>query len=503
MNTSKYVGGVAVATVIFMTGPAAFAEVTSQQVWDDWKTYMSDFGYDMQSTESANSAGLTVSDITMGIQIPDEDVTINISMGDLNFVDNGDGTVSVKIPAVMPIVISGEGDDGAGSATINYTTTGFNMTVSGDVSDMTYTYSAASVGVALAEIVAKGTPVDIGTAALEMTRVSGSTNMKVGNIRTSTQQVISGPVTYNVDIKDPDSSNGRFVLNGGTESLNMQALVAIPGGLDMTDMVAALAAGFAVEGAYDFGPSNVNFNFTDRGDTVQGKSQSDGGGLSLALDEGGLAYAGSTSNMAMEFAGGDIPFPISLAMGEGGFELLMPVSADDEAQDFSLGILLGDFTMSDFIWGIFDPSGQLPRDPATVALDVSGLVTLFANVMDPAAMESSDVPGEVNAVTVHELVVSAAGAELTGQGDFEFDNSDLTSFDGIPKPVGAIDLALVGANGLMDKLVAMGLLPEEQAMGARMMMGMFAVPGDGEDSLKSKIEFTEEGYVLANGQRLK
>jgi len=182
---------------------------------------------------------------------------------------------------------------------------------------------------------------------------------------------------------------------------------------------------------------------------------------------------------------------------------LMPVSADDEAQDFSLGVLLGDFTMSDFIWGIFDPSGQLPRDPATVALDVSGLVTLFANVMDPAAMESSDVPGEVNAVTVHELVVSAAGVELTGQGDFEFDNSDLTSFDGIPKPVGAIDLALVGANGLMDKLVAMGLLPEEQAMGARMMMGMFAVPGDGEDSLKSKIEFTEEGYVLANGQRLK
>ena len=50
---------------------------------------------------------------------------------------------------------------------------------------------------------------------------------------------------------------------------------------------------------------------------------------------------------------------------------------------------------------------------------------------------------------------------------------------------------------------AMGLLPEEQAMGARMMMGLFAVPGDQPDSLKSKVEFTQDGQVLANGQRLK
>ena len=73
----------------------------------------------------------------------------------------------------------------------------------------------------------------------------------------------------------------------------------------------------------------------------------------------------------------------------------------------------------------------------------------------------------------------------------------------MPKPTGSLDLTLVGGNGLIDKLVAMGLLPEEQAMGARMMMGLFAVPGDGEDSLKSKLEINEDGHVLANGQRLK
>ena len=45
--------------------------------------------------------------------------------------------------------------------------------------------------------------------------------------------------------------------------------------------------------------------------------------------------------------------------------------------------------------------------------------------------------------------------------------------------VGAIEVRR--GTGEIDKLVAMGFVPEDQAMGARMMMGMFAQPGDGDD----------------------
>jgi len=48
----------------------------------------------------------------------------------------------------------------------------------------------------------------------------------------------------------------------------------------------------------------------------------------------------------------------------------------------------------------------------------------------------------------------------------------------------------------------MGVLPQEQAMSARMMMGMFAVPA-GDDAMESTLEVTEEGRVLANGQRIR
>jgi hypothetical protein len=39
-------------------------------------------------------------------------------------------------------------------------------------------------------------------------------------------------------------------------------------------------------------------------------------------------------------------------------------------------------------------------------------------------------------------------------------------------------------------------------MGARMMMSMFATPGDGPDSLKSSLQINDEGHVLANGMRI-
>ena len=502
MSTPRFLGGLTAGSVFLMTGTAGFAEVTAQQVWDDWSGYLESFGYGLSATESASGGDLVVSDIAMTIKIPEEDAELTLTMGDLTFSDNGDGTVGVSFPASMPVTISGSGPEGPGSVTLDYATQGFAMNVSGDPGNMVNTYSAASIAMTLREIMVGSQAVDLGTASMEMTKLSGSTEMKVGNIRESIQKMISGPVTYALDFTDPDNGN-RIVLNGMVESLDMTADVSIPLGLDMTDMAAALKAGLALSGGYEFGPGNMSFNSTESGETMQGKSSSQGGGLSVAMSEDELAYALRSRDVQMEFAGGDIPFPIALAAAEAGFDLEMPVSAGEDPQPFKLGMIMGDFTMSDFIWGIFDPGAQLPRDPATIDVELTGKTTLFTDIMDPEAMEGAEAPGELNALTLNRLLVRAVGAELTGSGDLAIDNSDMTSYDGMPKPVGAVDLNLKGANGLMDTLVAMGLLPEEQAMGARMMMGMFAVPGDGEDSLKSRIEFNEEGQVLANGQRLK
>jgi len=137
-------------------------------------------------------------------------------------------------------------------------------------------------------------------------------------------------------------------------------------------------------------------------------------------------------------------------------------------------------------------------------IDLSGKAKLFFDLIDPAqadAIAMADVPGELNALTLNNLSLKLGGAALTGLGDFTFDNTDLETFDGMPRPTGELTMNLKGGNALIDSLVKMGLIPEDQAMMGRMMMGMFA-RSVGDDELSSKIEINDQGHVIANGQRV-
>lgn len=496
---------------IFLGTTAAFADVTAEDVWADWRDYMAASGYDLQATESRSGDTLTVSDVVMTFDVPEEDTSVTVSMGDLDFIDNGDGTVSISVAPDMPIGVTVAGPDGEeADIGLDYATRDLSIDVSGDPDNLTYTYSADMAAVTLQELSVEGEAVnmeDFGAASIEFADIAGSTQMTVGELRKSTQTLTSGAVSYLVDFKDPEGGEGRLEMRGGADGTQYRGTFAMPAELDTGDMARMLRQGFAVDGTFAFENGSSAFNFQENDQVVQGSSSSESGSLRVAMDEGGLVYAGSAQGIEMDMAGSDLPFPIELAMQETGFNVEMPVTSGEEKQDFALGIALRDFTMSDAIWGIFDPGGQLPRDPATVALDVTGKVRLFLDLLDPEDMEALDsgeeMPGEINSLDLNSLTVRAAGAELTGEGGFTFDNSDLTTFNGLPAPTGEVNLKLVGGNALLDKLVAMGLVPEEQASGARMMMGLFAVPGDDEDTLTSKIEVTGDGQVLANGQRIK
>jgi len=103
---------------------------------------------------------------------------------------------------------------------------------------------------------------------------------------------------------------------------------------------------------------------------------------------------------------------------------------------------------------------------------------------------------------LEKLNLSLMGASLQGTGGLRLDNDDLSAFNGYPKPVGSFEFLLSGANALVDKLIDSGIVDPDTAMGARMMLSMFAVP-TGDDEVSSQIEFNSLGHILANGQRLR
>jgi hypothetical protein len=193
---------------------------------------------------------------------------------------------------------------------------------------------------------------------------------------------------------------------------------------------------------------------------------------------------------------------VKSSFGELAFNVLMPASKSDEPQDFAFLTRLVDFTISEEVWGMLDPAATLSRDPATLIIDTKGKGRWLVDIMDPAYQDTGlEPPGELTSLDLTQLLVKAAGAEVLGTGALTFDNTDLATFGGVPRPDGSINVTIKGVNQLIDNLIAMGLLPDDQAMGFRMMLGMFTRPGAGADEVTSLIEF-KDGGLFANGQQL-
>lgn len=95
-------------------------------------------------------------------------------------------------------------------------------------------------------------------------------------------------------------------------------------------------------------------------------------------------------------------------------------------------------------------------------------------------------------------------AELTGKGAVRFDHGAPRTFDGLPATEGDATFELTGVQGLLDRLTEASVLTIDDAMSARMMMGMFTAPVDGEDdAVRAEVEITPDGQVTVNGQRLR
>jgi len=500
MNNWKAISGSA-AIITLMGSTATFADVTSQEVWQDWHDYMSGFGYEVTASPAVTGDSVTVDNLMIAMPLPDDGGMVKVDFGKISFTDQGDGTVAVILPDQKPIAISVNNDF---SVTMNYDTTGMSMVVSGSAQDMTYTYSAPKIAISIADLVVDGEKMDDAKLDLALTNMAGTSNSKMGALRNIVQSFSSDMLTYDVAITEPGGSS-VFAVKGSMADFKMNSDTSIPANVDFEKMPEAMANGFAANGDLVWGAGGYEFNSDDHGTTVNGSSSSDSGSLKFALSRDMINYGGTAIGTKASFTSSDFPFPVDITIAESVFNLLMPAGPSDEPKDMNLTLKLVDFNVNDMIWSMADPMGKLPHDAATIVMDVDGKANWLIDIMDPEneANDSFDTPGELHAINLNALQVKIAGADLTGNGAFTFNNDDLETFNGLPAPTGAIDLKLVGGNGLLDNLIAMGMVPEDQAMGVRMMMGLFAVAGDGEDTLTSKIEVNADGSVLANGQRLK
>ena len=89
---------------LICAGSAAQADVTAQQVWDNWVDQMAIYGEGF-TTGPVSQSGDTLIVPDVRIEFSDARVSATAKIGDLTLTENGDGTVSVTTPESYPLSI--------------------------------------------------------------------------------------------------------------------------------------------------------------------------------------------------------------------------------------------------------------------------------------------------------------------------------------------------------------------------------------------------------------
>lgn len=492
----------AIGLVLFAS--AASADVTPQEVWASWQAMMTSAGQELSVGNSADTAdGVEVTDLA--ITYKDQlGGSASITFDKLTFKDNGDGTVTVAMPDSYPIQMAfPKPEEGPSSIKLTVSQSGAVIIAGGSATETSYQITAPTMTVTLDELVDETGKVLDTDASMAMTEVTGASRVtKTGEVMGLDSSFGAKSAVLDLSGTSGDGGGSGKVLvsfadlSGATKGnfLNPEL---------MANMAAALNGGFTMDSSFSFGAMTMDVDVTDATGPTKMTANATGGGFKVALDKTRLNYGTSLNGAKFSISGAEIPFPqVDVAFSESAFDVAMPVSKSDVAQDFSFLTKVADFTVSDDVWGLFDPAGTLSREPATFIVDLKGKGFWKQDIMDPSLqMEGAQPPGQLDSLDVTQVLAKAAGAELSATGGFTFDNTDMETFAGVPRPDGKLTVNIKGINKLVDNLIALGILSEDDAMGFRMAMGMFARPGAGPDELVSEVEF-KDGGLFANGMQL-
>ena len=502
------------ALMLSVAASPALADLTVDDAWNTWRAQVGALGLSLTADESRDGDALQIGPVTLSAEFPMGAGSVAISFDGPRFAPLGDGTVRMTMPEQSRMSLDGEiTGEGSLSLVLAVTMPDVDTIMSGTPDRVVSTGTVEMADLQLVSLTVDGEALENVSGSLTVRGQRYQTLTTIGEmIGIEADMAYDGyDMAYEVDFGHGEAgaaAGAGIRASGFARDMKVSQSMRLPaGGLDLMALHTHLREGLTVSARARAGEYGTTQEVLSDGRMLsRQENRAAEYDVTMTLDTSGVVWGGSAGAFTGEMEVAEMLAPISVAGTSALGRVRMPLLANEAAQDASLRMAFEGLTLNDEIWALADPAGQLPRDPMALNMDLSGQVRLTGDLLDFETLQAMpDASGLVVPVSagLKTLLLSAVGAELTGEGFFEFDETDTDTFPGMPRPEGAVDLRLTGGNALLDRLVAMGMIPEDQAMSARMMMGLFAVPGEGEDTLTSKIEINGEGHVLANGQRLK
>jgi hypothetical protein len=490
---------IAAPAIALLLSGTAHAALTADQVWQSWKDAGASIGLTISAATENNSGGvLTLNGVSIGA-----DGAQGVTISDMVLTEQADGSVTIApgadIGVTMPAPTEGS---------VKLTHDGLTITAREADGGVAYDYAAAKLDVVY-DTTSPGMSFDGSEAPkvassgdVSLANLSGTYSDTPGANRTFGWSLKADTLAYTTNSDDPGMEL-KQTSTSTTQGIDLALNFVLPSTIALTaiqspaDFTTALNEGLAFTLSTKQGESSGTMKQENAMMPMDLVMKAGGGEGTVTFNKDTFSIKSMASGLDISSGPGMMPVPVQVISGPMEFGLTSPVLATEAAGDYGLLLKLSDFTLNEEAWGMFDPNAALPRDAAQIAIDISGKTK-----MDLPALVSAEETGvpyvpALESLNITELGLKVAGAALAGTGAFTFDNSM-----GMPMPLGEANVTVTGANALIDGLIATGLMAEEDAMGARMMMGMFMVPGANEDELTSKIEAKEGMQILVNGQPL-
>lgn len=491
---------------------SVWADVTPEDVWADFENMMSSMGMTLNAAPVRDGDALIARDVTyeMSFGTALADMTAVTTIPEIVFRDIGDGKVEMAYKGdfvsttSMPAQPELEMPAYAQESTMRFDGP---IIAEGAPGDIRYRFDAVAMEMRSAPVVVDGKTLQPG---FSMTGgpLSGSYSSTKKGAELLTEFDVSGnALSYKIDAFEVE--DGMMEMSFEAQSVAASGFMNLPqnDGAEPGNFMDVFADS-TMDVTYGLGASTfaMKMQSPDTGEMeIMGTSGTSA--LDFKILDGQMTYGVAADDTDLSVAGMMIPGG-KAALGIGRYEtaLEFPVVAAQTPRPMDLTFALEEVVLPDIAWMIVDPSGQLPRDPASLRLTLNGTMTSEFGIFDfDKLMELEDsaaMPFEMKTAAIPELFLSIAGATIEGNGAGSFSGGVPAVPGGMPPFAGKLSLTLTGVTGLLDKLSSTGIVPPEQAMGAQMMLGMLARPGEGADVLVSEIEMREDGSVLANGAPL-
>lgn len=480
-----------ISALLLTTGVAAAADLTPRDVWDDWIASFEDAEI---TTESVRDTGRNLSITGLSVISGTEETgRTEIQIENVNMESLPDGSVRVTTSPDYPVIMSGIDDDDVAQTTrLLVSHPGLEMIVSDKGEALQHSFDAPEIRVEIVEVLEDGVPSNMEGQIL-MAEVTGHYLVGEEEVVDSAMEVakISAGLTE-TGLTDDAEFTISFAMNDFA-STNLLYLM----GPWLSDKEEEPDTQDTRRTAYTTGDAQFFISLTDEtGDSFDTRVETGRSTTEVLMTPRGMSYNTATETTAVSTKSSMFAFPFQVGLEETSLDISAPLLADDAPQPFSVRFSMQGLTADDGIWNMFDPAAILPRDPGDLAFDLSGEMTVRED-LDPASVSDQSL-AEVETLSINNLRIALAGAEVLANGQLEFPNVLL-----MEPPAGRINVTLRGAAVLIERLSKTGIIPLDQAMAAGMMLSMLTNEGESEDERTSEIRFSENGSVFVNGQQLR